>query len=81
MPDNASGVHMDPTEWNRNDGFSPGQAILVHVPGIDLGRTGAAPLTDIARSLDANAPIAVVDAVDRRAPAGLRRARREHPRR
>lgn len=62
MPANAAGVHIDPTEWNRNDGFSPGSALLVHIPGIDLGRTGAAPITDIGRSLQRDAPIVIVDA-------------------
>ena len=62
MPANAGGTRVDPTEWNRNDGFSPGAAILVQVPGLDLNSTGAAPLTDIGRSLDTAAPILVVDA-------------------
>jgi hypothetical protein len=35
----GEGKPVDPTEWNRNDGFSPGQAILTTVPGIDLHRT------------------------------------------
>ncbi len=35
-PANHSGVHIDPTEWNRNDGFSPGATLLTFVPGIDL---------------------------------------------
>lgn len=30
---------MDPTEWNRNDGFSPGSMILTVVPGLDLTTT------------------------------------------
>ena len=25
---------IDPREWNRNDGFSPGQPIIVHVPSL-----------------------------------------------
>ncbi len=62
MPANTSNVHVDPTEWNRNDGFSPGSMIVTHVPGVDPGQTGAAPITDIQRSLDAGAPIVVVDA-------------------
>jgi hypothetical protein len=62
LPANKSGVHPDPTELNRNDGFSVGQAALVKVPGIDLAETGAAPLTDIGASLDDDAPIVVVDA-------------------
>ena len=52
MPANVMGVHVDPTDINRSDGFSPGSTIIVRVPGIDLAQTGAAPITDIARSLD-----------------------------
>ncbi len=61
MPADAKGKTIDPREWNRNDGFSPGQAILVQAPGVDLRRSGAAPITDIASSLDDDAPIAVFD--------------------
>ncbi len=62
MPRNIAGKPIDPTEWNRNDGFSPGALLLTYVPGLDLERSGAVPLTDIARSFDAEAPIMVVDA-------------------
>ncbi len=62
MPANSQGVGVDPTEWNRNDGFSPGSAIAVKVEGLDLARSGAAPITDIGRSLDADQPIVVIDA-------------------
>ncbi len=69
MPKNAAGVPIDPTEWNRNDGFSPGSAILAFVPGLDLGRTGAASQTDLGRSLLADAPIVLLDtATNRRVP-------------
>jgi hypothetical protein len=69
MPRNAAGVPIDPTEWNRNDGFSPGSAILTHVPGLDLERTGAAPETDIGRSMRASSPIVLLDATSgRRVP-------------
>lgn len=61
MPRNTAGKPMDPTEWNRNDGFSPGSPVLTVVPGVDLARTGIAPITDIARSLDADAPIVLVN--------------------
>jgi hypothetical protein len=61
MPVNKDGVHMDPTEWNRNDGFSPGSNVLTFVPGLDLEETGAAPITDIGRSLDDDAPIVLLD--------------------
>jgi len=53
---------VDPREWNRNDGFSPASMLLAHLPGIDLERSGAAKITDIARSLDADASIIVINA-------------------
>src|SRR3989441_1118914 len=62
MPRNASGTPMVASDYNLNDGFSPGASIIVRVPGVDLGMTGAAPITDIARSLDADAPIVLVNA-------------------
>jgi hypothetical protein len=62
MPVNVSGTPIDPTEWNRNDGFSPGGPIVLFVDGVDLGATGAPPLTDIGRSLADDSPIVVVDA-------------------
>ncbi|HEY3142420.1 MAG TPA: hypothetical protein VGJ86_14880 [Acidimicrobiales bacterium] len=62
LPANVSGVHIDPTELNRNDGFSPGSAITVLLPGVDLTASGVAPITDMARSLDADAPIVLIDA-------------------
>lgn len=38
-PRNVAGKPMDPTEWNRNDGFSPGSMLLSFVPGLDLTTT------------------------------------------
>lgn len=61
MPRNVFGTAVDPAEWNRNDGFSPGSMMLTHVPGLDLARTGAAPVTDIGRSLAADAPIVLLN--------------------
>jgi hypothetical protein len=61
-PANAAGVHIDPTELNRNDGFSPGSALVTLLPGIDLAASGAAPITDMGSSLDRDAPIVVIDA-------------------
>ncbi len=62
MPTNLFGVSIDPAEWNRNDGFSPGPMIMLQVPDVDLGLTGSAPITDIERSLDPDAPIVLVHA-------------------
>ncbi|OLF07199.1 hypothetical protein BLA60_28780 [Actinophytocola xinjiangensis] len=62
MPRNVAGVPIDPSEWNRSDGFSPGSMLLASVPGVDLARTGAAPITDIGRSLRRDAPVVLIDA-------------------
>jgi hypothetical protein len=62
MPVNVSGVAMDPTEWNRNDGFSPGSPVITFVPDLDVEASGIAPSTDIGASLDDDAPIVIVDA-------------------
>jgi hypothetical protein len=66
MPRNAAGKPIDPTDFNRNDGFSPGQLIVTHVPGLDnrtaFHRTRAVPITDISRTYDRNQPIVVLNA-------------------
>ena len=62
MPKNVGTVAVDPTAWNLNDGFSQGASIMLHVPGVDLTQTAAAPITDVARSLDTNAPVVLINA-------------------
>jgi hypothetical protein len=66
MPANVHGTHIDPTDYNRADGFSPGSAIVVKVPGMDtpaaIAQTGAVPITDQARYLDADQPVVVINA-------------------
>src|SRR5689334_17740584 len=62
MPVNADGVVADPTEWNRNDGFSPGTALLTQVPGVDLEASGLPAITDVPDSLEDDSPVVVVDA-------------------
>ena len=61
MPKNVAGKPLDPTEWNRNDGFSPGQLILARIPGLDLKKTGGVPLTNLADSFREDQPILVLD--------------------
>jgi hypothetical protein len=69
MPQSRFGVPIDPAEYDRNDGFSPDSPILAHVPGLDLAKTGAAPITDIGSSLNAGAPIVIIDtATGKRVP-------------
>ncbi len=63
MPANKRPIHVDPAEWNTLDGFSPGTTILSVFPeGVDLVASDAAPLTNYARSLDADSPTVIIDA-------------------
>ena len=59
---NNNGDVVESSDYNWNDGFSPGATILTHIPNVDLAVTGAVPITDIERSQDAGAPIVVVNA-------------------
>ena len=65
-PANVHGVHVNPADINRSDGFSPGESIVTRVPGLDnptaFQKTGAVPLTDMDRAFDANQPIVLIDA-------------------
>jgi len=66
MPKNAGGTPIDPNAYLGNDGFSPGQGIVLKVPGLDnaaaLQQTGASPLNHIGRYADPDAPVVVIDA-------------------
>lgn len=65
MPRNAGGVPIDPSPYNQNDGFSPGQTIVLRVPGLDnpdaLSQTNPVGLADPERYLDPNAPVVVIN--------------------
>jgi hypothetical protein len=66
MPANTSGVHIDAAPYNSNDGFSPGQAIVLRIPGLDnptaLAKTNAVPINHLGAYTDKNAPVVVIDA-------------------
>jgi hypothetical protein len=66
MPRNVAQKPIDPSEFNRNDGFSPGQEIVTNVPGLGnqkaFDATGAVPISDVARSFDPDQPVVVIDA-------------------
>src|SRR3546814_13051589 len=62
MPKNVLAKPITPTEWNRNDGFSPGQLILARVPDLDLKQTGAVPITNLADAYRKDQAIVVLDA-------------------
>ncbi len=62
MPRNVAGKPMDPTELNRNDGFSPGTPIYTSVAGLDATRSGLAGVTDPGASLATDARVVLLDA-------------------
>jgi hypothetical protein len=62
MPVNAAGKPIQPGQWNRNDGFSPGSLITTYVPGLDLAKTHGVPINDLARTYDRDAAVVVIDA-------------------
>ncbi|HWP67060.1 MAG TPA: hypothetical protein VNO26_14275 [Candidatus Limnocylindria bacterium] len=66
LPANVDGKHVDPTDWNRLDGFSPAPLIIALFPDtgapVDLAASGVAPQTDFARSLDDDHPIVIMKA-------------------
>ena len=56
---------MEVAEYDRNDGFSPGSTVVLHVPGLDneqaLQNTDAAGLGNVEESLAAQQPIVIID--------------------
>ena len=62
-PRNTAGKPIDPAEWNRNDGFSPGALIVTVVPGVNLETTAAPDLLGgFDDSLAADSPIVLLNA-------------------
>jgi hypothetical protein len=65
MPRNVAGNPIRPDEWNRNDGFSPGQKIVTKVPGLEtevaFKNTRAVPITNVARTYDRAQPIVLIN--------------------
>ncbi|MBN1530151.1 MAG: hypothetical protein JW895_13915 [Thermoleophilaceae bacterium] len=65
LPANTSGKRIDPREWNRSDGFSPGQPITVHVPFIRsqaaFRRSGIVPVNDLGRYRGRRQPLLLLD--------------------
>ncbi len=58
----ATGGSFDPTDWERNDGFSPGSTVLAQVPGIDLARSAVAGQSAMGASLAGDAPVVLYNA-------------------
>jgi len=81
LPANTAGVHIDPTDLDQMDGFSPGSPLIVELPGHDPMASPLPGAADMAASVDSGSAIVVLDAdtgdrlavwvdVDARADAG-----------
>jgi hypothetical protein len=90
MPRNGDGKPVRAADYNRSDGFSPGQILVTRVPRLDLRRSGAVPVTNMAKNFARNAPIVVIDAktgkrrliwaeLDSQAPTARERTLLIHP--
>lgn len=66
MPQNEDGVSMAGKPYNLNDGFSPGQSMVIKVPGLDtqeaLDATASVRLSKLGQYDRARQPIVVIDA-------------------
>ncbi|HEU4979088.1 MAG TPA: hypothetical protein VFT42_09365 [Solirubrobacteraceae bacterium] len=83
MPKNAAGKPIDPSAYDRNDGFSPGTLMITRVPGLDTQAAFDAndlpTNTDPARSFDPDQRAVVIDATARSHPRQLIWAELEYP--
>ena len=65
MPRNVEGKPIDPLPYGRVDGFSPGQAMITRVPGLDspaaFRKTGAVPIDDMADAFRPTQPVVLID--------------------
>src|SRR5918999_2405085 len=62
MPRNTGGRPVRAADYNRSDGFSPGQTVVTRIPRLDLRRSRAVPVPNMARAFARKAPIVVIDA-------------------
>ena len=61
LPKNKKGEPTLLADWNGNDGFSPGASIMTQVPGVDLAKSGAVPITNVGAYTKKTTPIVVLD--------------------
>src|SRR5947209_7020567 len=65
MPTNSKGQRISVVPYDRNDGFSPGSALIVHVPGLDnaaaFAKTHPVSLSDMSKAFATGQPIVVID--------------------
>jgi hypothetical protein len=65
MPRNAEQKPIEPSDYNRNDGFSPGAMIVTRVPGLDtraaFDKSGIVPNTDMGKAFAPNQPVVLIN--------------------
>jgi hypothetical protein len=65
-PRNAEGKPIDPSDYNRNDGFSPGAMIVTRIPGLDtkaaFDKSGIVPNTDMGKAFAPDQPVVLINA-------------------
>ena len=70
MPANKKGKRITTGDYNRQDGFSPGQTIVVRLKGLTPGkaftRSRLVPLSDLGRSFAKRAGVVVINARTRK---------------
>ncbi len=68
-PRNAGGTPLDPSDWNRLDGFSPGSQIVTYVAGMDdpqaFTKTNPPTNINLARNLSRTSPVGLPDGTTR----------------
>ena len=66
MPANRFGTHIDPTDMNRADGFSPGNLITIKIPGLEtpaaFANSGLVPIDDLHAYDDPEQAVIVINA-------------------
>jgi hypothetical protein len=62
MPRSKDGKPIAARDYNRSDGFSPGQIIVTLVPGLDLRRSKIVPVTNMRRAFARKQAVVVIDA-------------------
>jgi hypothetical protein len=61
-PRSKDGKPIEASDYNRSDGFSPGQILVTLVPGLDLERSKVVPNTNMGRAFARRQPVVVIDA-------------------
>ncbi|MEA2441823.1 MAG: hypothetical protein QOH76_3247 [Thermoleophilaceae bacterium] len=65
MPRNVEGKPIEPSDYNRNDGFSPGAMIVTRVAGLDtkaaFDKSGIVPITDMAKAFSPSQPVVLIN--------------------